>query len=160
MSWVSEDLQSSRRKFDLEHSEGDLCWSQNQSDGRKGRVECHLRRGDGLVNKRKWENREEWGTWRRVADQGQSLGDTARRRVPGRQVTFTFGTEATRWQIWLEPAENRTMDTKPGWEAGDQDLMVNSDESSREVEYMILSMILLHWQDDREYSGCTKELFQ
>ena len=37
---MSEDLQSSRRKFDLEHSEGDLRWSQSQSDGRKGRVEC------------------------------------------------------------------------------------------------------------------------
>jgi len=26
---VSDDLQSSRRKFDLEHSEDDLCWSQS-----------------------------------------------------------------------------------------------------------------------------------
>jgi len=50
---VSEDLQSSRRKFDLEHSEGDLCWRQSQSDGRKEKVECNLRRGDGLGNKRK-----------------------------------------------------------------------------------------------------------
>ena len=46
-----EDLQSSR--FDLEHSEGDLRWSRSESEGRKDRVECHLRRGDGLGNKRK-----------------------------------------------------------------------------------------------------------
>jgi len=55
-SWrssVSEDLQPSRCKFYLEHSEGDLCWRQSESDGRKGRVEYHLRRGDGLGNKRK-----------------------------------------------------------------------------------------------------------
>ena len=37
-----------------------------------------------------------------------------------KQVGFTFDTEAARWQIWLEPAENRAMDTKPGWETGDQ----------------------------------------
>ena len=43
-----EDLQSSRTKFDLEHCEGDLCWSLSESEGRKGRAECHLRRGDGL----------------------------------------------------------------------------------------------------------------
>jgi len=33
-----------------------------------------------------------------------------------------------------ETAESRAMDTKPGWQAGDQDVMVNSVESSREVE--------------------------
>jgi len=57
------------------HSEGDLCWSRSESEGRKGRVECHchLRRGDGLENKRKWQYWEEWRTWRRVKDQGQSL---------------------------------------------------------------------------------------
>jgi len=33
--------------------EGDLCWSRSESEGRKGRAECHLRRGDGLGNKRK-----------------------------------------------------------------------------------------------------------
>ena len=26
---MSEDLQSSKRKYDLEHSEGDVCWSQS-----------------------------------------------------------------------------------------------------------------------------------
>jgi len=40
-------------KFDLEHCEGDLCWSRSESEGRKERAECHLRRGDGLGNKRK-----------------------------------------------------------------------------------------------------------
>ena len=48
-----EDLQSSRTKFDLEHCEGDLCWSRSESEGRKERAECHLRRGDGLGNKKK-----------------------------------------------------------------------------------------------------------
>ena len=48
-----EDLQSSRTKFDLEHCEGDLCWSLSESEGRKEKAECHLRRGDGLWNKRK-----------------------------------------------------------------------------------------------------------
>jgi len=32
---VSEDLQSSTRKFDLEHSGGDLCWSRSESEGGK-----------------------------------------------------------------------------------------------------------------------------
>ena len=52
-SSVLEDLQSSRKKFDLEHCEGDLCWSRSESEGRKERAECHLHRGDGLGNKRK-----------------------------------------------------------------------------------------------------------
>ena len=56
----------------------------------------------------------------------RALGDTAGGCVPGGQVGFTFDTEAARWQIWLEPAENRATDTKPGWEMGDQDVMVNS----------------------------------
>ena len=30
-----EDLQSSRKRFDLEHREGDLCWSRSESEGRK-----------------------------------------------------------------------------------------------------------------------------
>jgi len=49
----AKDLQSSRMKFDLEHCEGDLCWSRSKSEGRKERAECHLHRGDGLGNKRK-----------------------------------------------------------------------------------------------------------
>ena len=48
-----EDLQLSRKRFDLEHCEGDLCWSQSELEGRKERAECRLRRGDGLGNKRK-----------------------------------------------------------------------------------------------------------
>ena len=40
-------------KFNLEHSEGDLCWSLSETEGRKGTAECHLHRGDGLGNKRK-----------------------------------------------------------------------------------------------------------
>ena len=48
-----EDLQSSRKRFGLEHREGDLCWSLSESEGRKEKAECHLRRGDGLGNKRK-----------------------------------------------------------------------------------------------------------
>ena len=71
-SSVLEDLQSSR--FVLEHCEGDLRWSRSESEGRKDRVECHLRRGDGLGNKRKWEYLEDWYTWRRVQDQGRALG--------------------------------------------------------------------------------------
>jgi len=31
----------------------DLCWSRSESEGRIERAECHLRRGDGLENKRK-----------------------------------------------------------------------------------------------------------
>jgi len=50
---VLEDLQSTRTKFDLEHCEGDSCWSRSDSKGRKEKVECHLRRGDGLGNKSK-----------------------------------------------------------------------------------------------------------
>jgi len=30
-----EDLQSSRKRFGLEHREGDLCWSLSESEGRK-----------------------------------------------------------------------------------------------------------------------------
>ena len=30
-----EDLQSSRKRFDLEHCEGDLCWSLSESEGKK-----------------------------------------------------------------------------------------------------------------------------
>ena len=48
-----EDLQSSRKRFGLEHREGDLCWSRSESEGRQEKAECHLRRGDGLGNKRK-----------------------------------------------------------------------------------------------------------
>ena len=48
-----EDLQSSRKIFGLDHREGDLCWSLSESEGRKEKAECHLRRGDGLGNKRK-----------------------------------------------------------------------------------------------------------
>jgi len=50
---VSEDSQSSRRIFDLEHCEGDLYWSRNEQNGRKGRIECHPHRGDRLGNNRK-----------------------------------------------------------------------------------------------------------
>jgi len=50
---LSEDLQSYRRKFDLEHSEGDLYRSRSKSEGRKGSVECYLQRGDGLGNRGK-----------------------------------------------------------------------------------------------------------
>jgi len=50
---VSEDLQSSRKRFDLKHYEGDLCQSLSESEGRKERAECRLHRGDGLGNKRK-----------------------------------------------------------------------------------------------------------
>ena len=46
-----EDLQSSRKRFDLEHCEEDLCWSRSEVEGRKERAECHLRTGDGLGNK-------------------------------------------------------------------------------------------------------------
>jgi len=42
-----------RKRFGLEHREGDLCWSLSESEGRKEKAECHLRRGDGLGNKRK-----------------------------------------------------------------------------------------------------------
>ena len=48
-----EDLQSSRSNVDLEHCEGDLCLSRSESEGRKERAECDLRRGNGLGNKRK-----------------------------------------------------------------------------------------------------------
>ena len=48
-----EDLQSSRKRLGLEHREDDLCWSRSESEGRKEKAECHLRRGDGLENKRK-----------------------------------------------------------------------------------------------------------
>jgi len=48
-----EDLQSSRRKFELEHSEGDQYRSQSQSDGRIIRAECHLHRGDDSRNRGK-----------------------------------------------------------------------------------------------------------
>ena len=34
---------------DLEHSGGDLCWSRSESEGRKEKVECHLRRGEVMV---------------------------------------------------------------------------------------------------------------
>ena len=47
-------MQSSRTKFDLEHCEGDLCWSRSESEGRIERAECHLHRGGGLGNKRKF----------------------------------------------------------------------------------------------------------
>ena len=50
MSSELEDLQSSRKRFGLEHREGDLCWSLSVSEGRKEKAECHLRRGDGLGN--------------------------------------------------------------------------------------------------------------
>jgi len=50
---VLEDLQSSRKIFDLQHCEGDQCWSLSESKGRKERAECHLHKGGGLGNKRK-----------------------------------------------------------------------------------------------------------
>ena len=37
----------------VEHREGDLCWSRSESEGKKEKAECHLRRGDGLENKMK-----------------------------------------------------------------------------------------------------------
>jgi len=40
-------LQSSRKRFDLEHCECDLCWSLSESQERKERIECDLRRGGG-----------------------------------------------------------------------------------------------------------------
>jgi len=45
---VSKDLQPSSRKFELEHSEGDQCWSRSQVGGRIRRTKCHLHRGDRL----------------------------------------------------------------------------------------------------------------
>jgi len=50
---VLEDLQSFRKRFDLKHCEGDPCWRLSESEGRKERAECHLRRGGGSGNKRK-----------------------------------------------------------------------------------------------------------
>jgi len=46
-SLVLEDLQSSRKRYDLEHCEGDVCWSLSESEGRIERAECHLHRGGG-----------------------------------------------------------------------------------------------------------------
>ena len=43
-------MQSSRKRFGLEYREGDLCWSLSESEGRKEKAECHLRRGGGLGN--------------------------------------------------------------------------------------------------------------
>ena len=44
------------------------------------------------------------------------------------------------------------MDAKPGWETGDQDVMVNSVEVKQQRGWvdkdMILSVILLHWRGD------------
>ena len=37
-SLVSEGLQSFRWKFNSEHSEGDLCWSLSESDGKNEKV--------------------------------------------------------------------------------------------------------------------------
>ena len=31
-------MQSSRKRFGLEHREGDLCWSQSESEGRKKKL--------------------------------------------------------------------------------------------------------------------------
>ena len=89
-------MQSSRTKFDLEHCEGDLCWSRSESEGRIERAECHLHRGGGLGNKGN-EDAERSG----VHDEEQwtkdrALGDTAGGCVPGRQVSHTFDTEAAR----------------------------------------------------------------
>ena len=77
-----------RRKYDLEHSEGDLCCSRSEWEGGNGRVECHLHRGDGLGNKRKWGYWEEWCTWRRVVDQEQSLGGHHRRMCTRKTGNF------------------------------------------------------------------------
>ena len=41
-------MQSSRKRFGLEHREGDLCWSLSEPEGRKEKAECHLHRGNGL----------------------------------------------------------------------------------------------------------------
>ena len=66
-------------------------------------------------------------------DQLHSLGDTAGGSVPGGQVGFTFDTEAAsdrydlnqlRTEPWI-PIQDET---------GDQDVMVNSVESCREVQ--------------------------
>ena len=37
-----EDLQSSRKRFGLEHREGDLCWSLSESEGRKEKAWMNL----------------------------------------------------------------------------------------------------------------------
>jgi len=46
---VLEEFNAERTKFDLEHSGGDLCWSRSESEGKKGKVECHLRTGEVMV---------------------------------------------------------------------------------------------------------------
>jgi len=83
-------------------------WSMLESKwvGRKKRAECHLRRGDGLGNKRKWGYWEEWYTWRRVVDQGQSL-EGHRRRMCTRRTgrfhiwhPFSF-TTLKNWQFYV-----------------------------------------------------------
>ena len=107
-SWRSselEDLQSSRKRFGLEHREADLCWSRSESEGRKEKAECHLRRGDGLGNKRKWGYWEEWCTWRRVMDRGQSLGGHRRRKCARRTGRFHILHESSEmtdkiWTSW------------------------------------------------------------
>jgi len=35
---VLEDLQSSRKRFDLEHCKRDQCWSLSESEGKKERA--------------------------------------------------------------------------------------------------------------------------
>ena len=44
---------------------------------------------DGLGNKRKWGYWEEWCTWRRVVDQGQSLGGHRRRKCASGDLAKT-----------------------------------------------------------------------
>ena len=68
-SWrrsVLEDLQTATKRFDF------WRWSMLESKwvGRKEKKQCHLCRGDGLGNMRKWGYWEEWCTWQRVVDQG------------------------------------------------------------------------------------------
>jgi len=112
-------------EFELEHSEGDQYWSRSQVGGGIRTAECHLHRGVDLGNGKKWEYSEEWCMQWSVKDRKQNLGDTAGGCVPGRQIIVTFDTEAARWEIWCEPAENRAMDSEePGWEASDQNVMV------------------------------------
>jgi len=78
----------------------------SRKEGRKERAECHLRRGDGLRNKRKWGYLEEWCTWRRVVDQGQSLGGHRRRMCTRNTDQF---------QIWHGSNEMTDM-TSTSWE--------------------------------------------
>ena len=131
------------QKFDLEHCEGDLCWSRSESEGRIERAECHLHRwfreqeeirmlrGVVYMTKSSGPRTEPWGTPQEdVCQEDRSVTHLTRK---GRDDRYDLN--QLRTEPWMPNQDERRV-IKMSWS-----IVSKAAERCREV---IFSVILLH----------------